>query len=49
VNLTRAREKGIVGATLIHPWTREIADQDGVIAGKDWYELAERLEPVLNQ
>ena len=47
VNLTRARERGIVGATLIHPWTREIANEDGVIAGEDWYELAERLEPVL--
>ena len=47
VNLTRAREKGIVGATLIHPWTKEIAKEDGVISGKDWYELAGRLEPVL--
>ncbi len=49
VNLTKARERGIVGATLIHPWTREIATEDGVISGKDWYELAEKLEPVIGQ
>ena len=47
VNLTKARERGIVGATLIHPWTREIAEEDGVITGKDWYELGEKLESIL--
>ena len=43
-NLARAREHGIVAATLEHPWNRDIAD---VISARDWPDLAQRLEPVL--
>ena len=42
--LERARELGIVAATLEHPWNRDIP---GVIIAKDWAGLAERLRPVL--
>jgi uncharacterized protein len=47
VNLLRARDEGIVGATIVHPWNRELVERDGVIAGHDWRQLRERLAPVL--
>ena len=49
VNLAGARDAGIVGATIIHPWNREIAAADGIVAARDWRELRERLEPVLRR
>ena len=36
VNLTRAREHGIVAAAIIHPWNEELVAEDGVIGGRDW-------------
>ncbi|MDA0166798.1 hypothetical protein OM076_41440 [Solirubrobacter ginsenosidimutans] len=42
--LTKAREAGIVAATLEHPWNRDLED---VIIAKDWAGLARRLQPVL--
>ena len=47
VNLRHATEEGIVGATIIHPWNRDLVDQNGVIGAKDWEELEQRLAPVL--
>jgi 5'(3')-deoxyribonucleotidase len=47
VNLENAREQGIVGATIVHPWNAEVVQRDGVIGARDWRELRERLEPVL--
>jgi hypothetical protein len=47
VNLENAREQGIVGATIVHPWNAEVVERDGVIGAHDWRELKERLEPVL--
>jgi uncharacterized HAD superfamily protein len=47
VNLVRAREEGILGATLLHPWNRELADTDGIVTADSWRELRERLEPHL--
>jgi uncharacterized protein len=49
VNLAKAREEGMVAATLIHPWNEHLVGEDGVVAGKDWAELAERLEPTLKR
>src|SRR4051794_41370008 len=43
VNLENAREQGILGATLVHPWNAEIVKLDGVIGARDWRELRERL------
>jgi hypothetical protein len=42
--LVRARELGIIAATLEHPWNRDVED---VIIAKDWPGLAQRLQPVL--
>lgn len=49
VNLTRAREHGIHGATIIHPWNRELVAEDGIVGARDWRELRSRLEPVLSR
>jgi uncharacterized protein len=47
INIVRAREAGIVPATILHPWNREVVERDGVIGAKDWVELKRKLEPVL--
>jgi uncharacterized HAD superfamily protein len=49
VNLARARDEGILGATILHPWNREFEGQDGVVVANDWIELRERLEPRLER
>jgi uncharacterized HAD superfamily protein len=49
VNLERARAEGILGATLLHPWNRELEGQGGVVFANDWDELRERLEPRLER
>jgi beta-phosphoglucomutase-like phosphatase (HAD superfamily) len=47
VNLAAASEAGIVAATILHPWNEELVRHGAAIGGRDWPELAERLEPVL--
>jgi uncharacterized protein len=48
VNLTRAMEHGIRGATLIHPWNRELVeDEPDVVAADDWPELERKLADFL--
>jgi uncharacterized HAD superfamily protein len=49
VNLDRAREQGILGATIIHPWNADVVDDNGVIGARDWAELREKLDRVLNR
>jgi hypothetical protein len=47
INIVRAREAGIVPATILHPWNREVVERDGVIGADDWIELKRKLDPVL--
>ncbi len=47
VNLVRAIEHGIKGATLIHPWNRDVIEEEDVIAAHDWYELERKLADFL--
>ena len=47
MNLERALDAGIIAATLLHPWNRELCETEDVICGADWAELAHNLEPVL--
>ena len=47
VNLEQARTHGIVGATIVHPWNRELIDGRTIIGGDDWRDLRDRLEPLL--
>jgi uncharacterized HAD superfamily protein len=49
VNLRRARDVGILGATLIHPWNRDLQGEDGIVFANDWPELRERLAPRLER
>jgi uncharacterized HAD superfamily protein len=49
VNLENAREQGIVGATIVHPWNAELVGRDGIIGARDWQELRQLLEPVLSR
>jgi hypothetical protein len=49
VNIARARDAGIVAATLIHPWNADVVGRDGVIGATDWWELRRKLEPVLRR
>jgi len=49
VNITRAREAGMLAATIIHPWNEEIVEADGVIAAAEWRGLKRALDPVLER
>jgi uncharacterized HAD superfamily protein len=49
VNLERARAEGILGATIRHPWNRELDGEDGILVVDDWEELREQLEPGLER
>ena len=46
-NLERAIDAGMIAATILHPWNRELCETEDVIAGETWPELARNLEPVL--
>jgi uncharacterized protein len=46
--LERAREHGIAGATIRHPWNAELCERAGYVCGADWPELAAALEPLLH-
>jgi FMN phosphatase YigB (HAD superfamily) len=47
VNLERALEQGIAAATIVHPWNAALVESGRVAGGSDWFELRERLEPLL--
>jgi uncharacterized HAD superfamily protein len=47
VNLAQAHERGILPATILHPWNRELCEERGYVCAEDWPTLGERLEPVL--
>jgi uncharacterized protein len=49
VNIVRAREAGIVPATIIHPWNEELVERDGVIGAHSWKALRRELAPVLER
>ncbi|MEA2390522.1 MAG: uncharacterized protein QOK31_631 [Solirubrobacteraceae bacterium] len=46
-NLEGAVEAGIKAATLLHPWNRDVCEEEGILCAEDWPALAELLEPVL--
>jgi uncharacterized protein len=49
VNIVRARDAGILPATIVHPWNTELVERDGVIGAPDWTELRAKLDPVLDR
>ena len=48
-DLLRALEAGMTAATLMHPWNREICEEEDIVCGKDWAELREKLRPLLER
>ena len=48
VNIAKARAHGMVAATIIHPWNEDLVGQDGIYGGRDWFQLRDRLAPVLD-
>lgn len=46
-NLVRAGEAGITPATIVHPWNRELCEDEDIVCAPDWPTLAARLEPLL--
>lgn len=47
VNLVRAIEAGIVAATLVHPWNRDVIEEEDVVAADDWPSLERELARFL--
>ena len=45
--LLRAAEAGITPATIVHPWNRDLCEEEDIVCAPDWPTLAQRLEPVL--
>jgi hypothetical protein len=35
------------GATIVHPWNRDVCDAEDVVCADDWPTLEARLAPVL--
>jgi 5'(3')-deoxyribonucleotidase len=46
-NLQRAIDQGMRAATILHPWNRELVEEEDVIAAEDWYGLERELAPFL--
>jgi uncharacterized protein len=49
LNIGAALERGIVTATIVHPWNAELCEVEDVLAASDWYELAAILAPKLSK
>jgi uncharacterized protein len=49
VNLQRAIDVGIRAATILHPWNRELVEEEDVIAAGDWPSLERELAFFLDR
>jgi uncharacterized protein len=47
INLRKAAEAGITPATIMHPWNRDLCEEEDIVCAPDWPTLARALEPVL--
>jgi uncharacterized HAD superfamily protein len=47
MNIAEAARRGMLVATLTHPWNRDVCEEEDVICARDWSELHRLLEPVL--
>ena len=48
-DLLRALDAGMTAATLMHPWNRDICEDEDIVCAPDWPELRRRLEPLLER
>jgi uncharacterized protein len=46
-DLLRAVDAGMTAATLMHPWNREICEEEDIVCAPDWPGLRARLRPLL--
>jgi hypothetical protein len=45
VTLAKALENGLVAATLVHPWNRDLCEEEiDIVSAEDWPGLAAALE-----
>ena len=44
LNLVRALEAGMIAATIVHPWNREVCEDEDVVCAEDWAGLEAALE-----
>jgi uncharacterized protein len=47
-NLARAVDAGITGATIVHPWNRDLCEEEDIVCAPDWPALGRALEPLLS-
>jgi uncharacterized protein len=47
VNLQGALDAGILVATILHPWNRELCETEDVVCAEDWPGLEAELAPIL--
>jgi beta-phosphoglucomutase-like phosphatase (HAD superfamily) len=43
-NILRALDAGILAATLVHPWNRDVCEEEDVVCAEDWPGLADALQ-----
>ena len=48
-NIARAIDHGLLVATISHPWNGDVCEEEDVICGEDWPDLAARLDPLLRR
>ena len=49
VNLQGAIDAGITAATILHPWNRELVEEEDVVAAGDWPSLERELACFLDR
>lgn len=49
VNLAAAIERGLLVATIRHPWNQDLCEEEAVICAADWVELDARLAPLVKR
>jgi hypothetical protein len=49
LNLAAALERGIAAATLVHPWNRDLCEEEEILGARDWPELERLLQPLLTR
>ena len=47
VTLMAAAEAGITAATILHPWNRDLCEEEDIVSAPDWPTLARRMESLL--
>ncbi len=47
VNIRAALERGMLAATLIHPWNVQVLGEPGVISADEWSQLEKRVDEAL--